>query len=174
LNTGDFSDNSGGFFGLAVIESIPLVTPGPDTDPTSTASGRPSRILVVEDERHIARLLEHFLLKEGYSVTVAHDAESAYELIGSAAPDALLLDVVLPGMSGLDLLRRLRREPRWKNLVVIVLSAQWFNYDDPALAEAGATAQCPKPIAPSKLIRKLRDCGIPPQSAVSIPEEFPA
>jgi DNA-binding response OmpR family regulator len=147
--------------------------PEPSALTLSLAATRPSRVLVVEDERHIARLLEHFLLKEGYSVTVAHAAESAYELIGTVSPDALLLDVVLPGMSGFDLLRKLRGEPRWKELVVIVLSAQWFNHDDPALAEAGATAQCPKPIAPSKLIRKLRDCGIPPQLSSLIPGKLP-
>lgn len=132
--------------------------------PGAARSGdlRKSRILVVEDERHIARLLEHVLVKEGYEVTVAHDAERGLELISGVNPDAILLDVVLPGMSGFDLLKKLRREERWAALVVIVLSAQWFNQDDQALAEAGATAQCPKPIAPSKLIRKLRECGIPP------------
>ena len=152
-----------------MTENISLAIPGQES---GSASGllRKSRVLVVEDERHIARLLEHFLVKEGYSVTLAHDAESAYDLIRSVAPDALLLDVVLPGMSGFDLLRKLRQEPRWQSLVVIVLSAQWFNYDDPALAAAGATAQCPKPIAPSKLIRKLKDCGIPPQLSASFPE----
>jgi hypothetical protein len=68
----------------------------------------------------------------------------------------------------------LRGEPRWKELVVIVLSAQWFNHDDPGLAQAGATAQCPKPIAPSKLIRKLRDCGIPAQLSTQDPVKLPA
>jgi DNA-binding response OmpR family regulator len=147
---------------------VELTSPpaGADGNPEAAnpdARARPSRVLVVEDERHIARLLEHVLTREGYSVTVAHDAERAYEMIGDAAPDALLLDVVLPGMSGFDLLKKLRQEPRWAALVVIVLSAQWFNHDDPALAEAGATAQCPKPIAPSKLVRKLKECGIPPE-----------
>jgi DNA-binding response OmpR family regulator len=134
-----------------------------DALPDSPASQiRQSRILVVEDEKHIARLLEHVLVREGYLVSVVHDAERAFELIGDFSPEALLLDLILPGMSGFDLLRQLRQHARWSSLVVIVLSAQWFNHDDPALAAAGATAQCPKPIAPSKLIRKLRECGIPP------------
>jgi DNA-binding response OmpR family regulator len=151
-----------------------LTVPLQNNDLMPPESNRKSRILVVEDERHIARLLEHFLVKEGYSVTVSHDGESAYDLIGSVSPDALLLDVVLPGISGFDLLRKLRLDARWKDLVVIVLSGQWFNQDDPELAEAGATAQCPKPIAPSKLIRKLRDCGIPPQFSTSVKEPLPA
>ncbi len=123
---------------------------------------RPSRILVVEDERHIARLLDHILRKEGYSVSVAPDAETALETMAEIAPDALLLDIILPGMSGLELLHLIRKDPRWRDLVVIVLSAHWFGHDDKTLTEAGATAQCLKPIAPSKLIRKLEECGIMP------------
>jgi DNA-binding response OmpR family regulator len=123
---------------------------------------RACRILVIEDERHIARLLDHILTKEGYEVEVAHDAESALETIESFEPDALLLDIGLPGISGLDFLRQIRLDTRWASLVVLVLSAHWFEHDDPSIADAGATAQCPKPIAPSKLLRKLRECGISP------------
>lgn len=126
---------------------------------------RPCRVLVLEDERHIARLLNHVLSKEGYEVEVAHDAESALETIASFAPDALLLDIGLPGISGLEFLRQIRRDSRWAKLVVIVLSAHWFEHDDPSIADAGATAQCPKPIAPSKLLRKLRECGMSPSLA---------
>jgi two-component system response regulator CpxR len=128
---------------------------------------RACRVLVVEDERHIARLLDHFLTKEGYEVEVAHDAESALETIESFGPDALLLDIGLPGISGLDFLRQIRQDSRWAKLVVLVLSAHWFEHDDPSIADAGATAQCPKPIAPSKLLRKLRECGISPSAAES-------
>jgi two-component system response regulator ArlR len=131
---------------------------------------RPRRILVVEDERHIARLLDHVLSKEGYDVAVVHDGETALETIGVHQPDALLLDIGLPGISGLDFLRQIRQNARWRDLVVIVLSAHWFEYDDPSIADAGATAQCPKPIAPSKLLRKLRECGISPLT-VSSPAE---
>src|ERR1700761_4370256 len=87
---------------------------------------RQSHVLVVEDERHIARLLEHVLRKEGYAVTAVHDAEKAIGCIEKSTPDALLLDIVLPGMSGLDFLGFIRSDPRWAELVVIVLSAHWF------------------------------------------------
>jgi len=131
----------------------------------SNDSERACKVLVVEDERHIARLLDHFLTKEGYEVEVAHDAESALGTIESFEPDALLLDIGLPGISGLDFLRQIRQDSRWAKLVVLVLSAHWFEHDDPSIADAGATAQCPKPIAPSKLLRKLRECGISPSFA---------
>ena len=132
-----------------------------------TSLERPCRVLVIEDERHIARLLNHVLSKEGYDVAVAHDAESALETIASYEPEAILLDIGLPGISGLDFLRQIRHEGRWERVVVIVLSAHWFEHDDPSIADAGATAQCPKPIAPSKLLRKLRECGISPLVAAS-------
>jgi DNA-binding response OmpR family regulator len=120
------------------------------------------KILVVEDERHIARLLGHVLSKEGYEPRVSHDAETALEILPLYQPDAILLDIGLPGISGLDFLRTIRKDPRWAKLTVIVLSAHWFDHDDPSLSDAGATAQCPKPIAPSKLLRELRACGITP------------
>lgn len=151
--------------------SLPLNTPGdqvlnsfnePAINPVTDAASRRCHVLVVEDERHIARLLDHVLRKEGYAVTAVHDAEKALAAIELRVPDAILLDIVLPGMSGLDLLRRIRLDPRFASLVVIVLSGHWFKHDDPTLADAGATAQCPKPIAPSKLIRKLQECGMTP------------
>lgn len=132
---------------------------------------RRSRILIVEDERHIARLFDHVLRKEGYDVTSAHDAEQARELMRESVPDAVLLDLVLPGMSGLDLLRELRSDPRLASLVVIVLSGHWFGQDDPTLASAGATAQCSKPIAPSKLVRKLQECAVEPWTAQAPAEQ---
>ena len=132
-----------------------------DSEKTAPATRR-CHGLVVEDERHIARLLDHVLRKEGYSVTAVHDAEKALAAIEARTPDAILLDIVLPGMSGLDLLRHIRLDPRFGSLVVIVLSGHWFKHDDPTLADAGATAQCPKPIAPSKLLRKLQECGMTP------------
>jgi DNA-binding response OmpR family regulator len=120
------------------------------------------RILVVEDERHIARFLEYVLRREGYEVVVEHDAEHALETARSFRPNALLLDMVLPGMSGIDLLRILRHETDGADLIVIILSAHWFGQDEQMLKEAGASAQCAKPIAPTTLIKKLQDLNVFP------------
>lgn len=121
---------------------------------------RPGRILVVEDERHIARLLDHVLRKEGYEVLAVHSAEKALESIEMLQPDALLLDLVLPGMSGLEFLKAIRAEPYCLTCVVIVLSGHWFGHSGETLAETGASAQCSKPVAPSTLLRKLREFGV--------------
>jgi two-component system response regulator ArlR len=124
--------------------------------------GHQGRILVVEDERHIARFLEYVLRRVGYEVAVEHDAEHALETARSFRPNAWLLDMVLPGMSGIELLHILRREANGDNLVVIILSAHWFGQDEQMLKEAGASAQCAKPIAPTTLIKKLHDLNIFP------------
>ena len=132
------------------------------TSPESGSNSHQGRILVVEDERHIARFLEYVLRREGYEVAVENDAEHALETARTFCPSAWLLDMVLPGMSGLDLLRILRGEANGQKLVVIILSAHWFGQDEQMLREAGASAQCAKPIAPTTLIRKLHDLGVFP------------
>jgi CheY-like chemotaxis protein len=121
-----------------------------------------SRILVVEDQKHIARFLEYLLRREGYEVAVEHDAERAIERASTFAPDACLIDHVLPGISGLDMLRILRTKTNSANLIAIILSAHWFGQSEEVLRAAGANAQCAKPIAPTTLIRKLHELGVFP------------
>ncbi len=121
---------------------------------------RATRILVVEDERHIARLLEFVLRKVGYELSVRHSAEEALLEMERRKFDALVLDLMLPGMSGLQFLRLIRAAPYCFAGAVVVLSGQWFEETETTLLEAGATAQCSKPIAPSSLLRKLRELGI--------------
>ena len=123
-------------------------------------TGRAARVMVVEDARPTARLLQHLLQKEGYEVAVADSAEEALRQIAQSRPDALLLDLVLPGMSGLDLLKAVRSNAALQRCVVIVLSSHWFEKEDPELFAAGASAQFAKPIAPSTLFRKLRELGV--------------
>ncbi|HZT33969.1 MAG TPA: response regulator [Bryobacteraceae bacterium] len=123
----------------------------------------PGRILVVEDERHIARFLEYVLQKAGYEVDIAEDGRQALEILADFRPHAMILDLVLPEISGLDLLKTIRKEAAYGDLVVVVVSAHWFGEDDQQLREAGATAQCSKPIAPSTLLGKLLELGIKPQ-----------
>lgn len=123
---------------------------------------RAARVLVVEDERHIARLLEFALKKEGYEVAVAYDGEQALVALEQFAPDAVFLDLVLPGISGLEVLRRLRAHPKHAHLIVVVLTASPFGDTPAEVIEAGANAHCTKPVAPSTLSRKLLEFGVPP------------
>lgn len=120
---------------------------------------RPARILVVEDERHIARLLEFVLGKAGYEVCICHSGEQALHEVKDRKPDAVVLDLVLPGMTGVEFLQIARAAPYHCHCVVVVLSSHWFEQTETILAEAGA-ALCSKPIAPSSLLRKLEQLGV--------------
>ena len=144
------------------IHLEPLAEYIPGTTLSDTGERRAGKILVVDDERHIARLLDFVLVKAGYELTVANTAEQALVELKKSKPDAVLLDLVLPGMSGLHLLQAIRSEASLASCIVIVLSGHWFEYTDAILAEAGANAQCSKPIAPSTLLRKLREFGVNP------------
>jgi DNA-binding response OmpR family regulator len=130
---------------------------------------RPARVLVVEDERQTARLLEFILTKAGYQVACAADGPRALTAAAAFSPDAVLLDLQLPGLSGLEVLRRLRAEPANAGLVVLVLTASTFEVPPAAVLEAGADSHCTKPIAPSTLLRKLQELSIP----VNVGEQLP-
>ncbi len=129
----------------------------------NAGSMRAARVLVVDDERHIARFLEFVLKKAGYEVATAHDGEQALAEIDRFAPDAVLLDLVMPKLSGLDVLQRLRAEPRHQGLFIAILSARSFEERAGEVMEAGANLHCEKPVAPSSLLSELASSGIPPK-----------
>ena len=80
------------------------------------------RVLVVDDDPDIVAYVTSFLEDEGYRVDSAPRASAALAAVERFDPHAVLLDVLLPGRSGLDLLVRLRRDPRWKDLPVVVVT----------------------------------------------------
>jgi CheY-like chemotaxis protein len=121
-----------------------------------------AKVLVVDDERHIARYLEFILRKAGYEVALAYNGEQALAAAEAFDPDVVLLDLVLPGLPGLEVLKRLRADFGHAALAVMVMSAQSFEEVPAELREAGANAHCTKPIAPSILLKKLVDLGVPP------------
>jgi two-component system, OmpR family, alkaline phosphatase synthesis response regulator PhoP len=122
----------------------------------------PTSILVVEDERHIASFLEFVLKRAGYEVTVVYDGEQALAAVETFAPNAILLDLMLPGLTGLEVLKRLRADPRYASVVIMVLSGRSFGDVPAEVMQAGANEYATKPIGPSTLLQKLADLGVPP------------
>jgi DNA-binding response OmpR family regulator len=122
-----------------------------------------TKVLVVDDERHIARFLEFVLRRSDYEVAIAYSGEQALATIDALAPDVVLLDLVLPGISGLEVLKRLRADANHAGLVVVILSGRSFGDAPAEVVEAGANAHCAKPIAPSTLLKVLIDLGMPPK-----------
>lgn len=80
------------------------------------------RILVVDDDPDIGEYFTFFLEDHGYQVQSAENAEAALERIGDFSPSAVLIDVMMPGRSGLDLLVTLRRDPRWADTPVVMIT----------------------------------------------------
>jgi len=106
------------------------------------------RILVVDDEAPIRNLVVAVLLDEGYDVASAPAALDALAQIAERPPDLVLLDVMMPGMDGLEMLQRLRADPRFAAIPVVIMSAAYTRKD----RVAGADALLPKPFDLSELI----------------------
>jgi DNA-binding response OmpR family regulator len=130
----------------------------------SAVPSRPARILVVDDERHIARFLVYVLAREGYEAQAVYDGEEALAAVEKFAPDGILLDLLLPKISGQEVLARLRADPRFAALKILMLTGcpvQEGDATDPL--NSGADAYCLKPIGPSVLINLLRQHGLKAQ-----------
>ncbi|HXM84298.1 MAG TPA: phosphate regulon transcriptional regulator PhoB [Stellaceae bacterium] len=116
---------------------------------------RPS-VLVVEDETALLTLLRYNLEKEGFAVSSAHDGEEALLQLKEAKPDAVLLDWMLPRVSGIEVCRQIRRTPAWKDLPVIILTARGEEGDRVRGLDSGADDYVVKPFSPNELIARLR------------------
>ncbi len=114
------------------------------------------RILVVEDESAIREMLGFSLVKAGFRFEEAADAEQALVAIASNPPDLVLLDWMLPGMSGVDLARRLRREELTARLPIIMLTARSDESDRVRGLETGADDYVSKPFSPRELIARIQ------------------
>ena len=112
-----------------------------------------AKILLVEDEEKIARFVELELQHEGYTVTKAVDGRAGLELAESGDFDLLLLDIMLPGLSGLEVLRRLRKESR---LPVILLTARDEVADKVSGLDMGADDYITKPFSIEELLARIR------------------
>ncbi len=126
---------------------------------------RPGRVLVVEVQRHLARFLQYVLEGAGYEVWNAYDGEQALSAVERFRPDAVVVDLVLPGISGLEVVQRLRAERKAKRLAILVLTPGHHRDIPTGLVEAGANAHCSKPVDPSCLLESLSYLHVPPAYA---------
>lgn len=113
-------------------------------------------ILIVEDEAALVELLTYNLEKAGFRTTVARDGEEAMVAVAEDTPDLVLLDWMLPYISGIEICRRLRRNPDTSDLPVILLTARGEEGDRIRGLESGADDYVVKPFSPSELIARVR------------------
>lgn len=124
-----------------------------DSNYQEQTAGRP-RILIVEDDMKFCRLTSEYLKRHGYEVTPAHDGEEALRMASSQAFDAIILDIMLPGIGGYDVLRRVRE---YSQVPVLVLTALGDDERDRIVGlEIGADDYLPKTFSPRELLARLR------------------
>ena len=113
-------------------------------------------ILVVEDEDALSTLLQYNLDKEGYDVVVAADGEEALTLVSERLPDIVILDWMLPKVSGIEVCRRLRQRAESRNVPIIMLTARGEESDRIRGLDTGADDYIVKPFAMSELSARIR------------------
>jgi len=113
----------------------------------------PPRILVVDDEPHIVELVRYNLQQDGYDVVAAGDGESALAKTASERPDLIILDLMLPGVDGLEVCRRLRRESA---VPIIMLTARGGEVERVRGLDLGADDYVIKPFSPRELVARVR------------------
>lgn len=116
-------------------------------------------ILVVDDEPMTAEMLSTFVRLIGHESVEAYSSRQAWERLESAQPDAILLDIMLPDISGLDTCRQIRQQRRWATIPIIMISAMAPPMQQEA-ANAGASAYMSKPINLQQLRSALESVGI--------------
>lgn len=126
-------------------------TPGADTAPLAR------RVLVVDDNRDAATSLAMLLELAGAQTEIAHDGVSAIEAAAAFRPDAVLLDIGLPGLDGYEVARRLRDDPAGKHMMLVAITGWGESEDRERSARAGFDAHMVKPVDHAALMRLLAD-----------------
>jgi len=115
------------------------------------------KILIADDEPNIVVSLEFLMKQRGYLVRIANNGEDAFNAIGEFAPDLILLDVMMPRMSGYDLCQKVRENPAWQEIKIIMLSAKGRDIEVTKGMAVGADAYVTKPFSTKDLMDKVRD-----------------
>jgi DNA-binding response OmpR family regulator len=114
------------------------------------------RVLLIEDEGNIVEAISYFLTRDGWTVHVHSDGLTAMDRLRALPPDAVILDAMLPGRSGFDILRDLRADPGLASLPVMMLTARSQARDRAMAMDLGATMYMTKPFANADIISAVR------------------
>jgi len=114
------------------------------------------KILVVEDEPEILELVRYSLEKQGHRVSCAASGEEALRMVRAEVPDLIVLDLMLPGMDGMEVCRNLKRQSATETVPIVMLTAKGEEADVVAGLEMGADDYVTKPFSPRVLVARLR------------------
>lgn len=112
-------------------------------------------VLIADDEPNIVISLEFLLKQAGYRVLVAHDGQEALEAIRRETPDLVLLDVMLPRLSGFDVCQKIRENPDWQAMRVLMLTAKGREVEVSKGLALGADAYITKPFSTQELLAEI-------------------
>ena len=132
--------------------------PAPLAHPEAMAE-EPQRplVMLVDDSISVRRLAQHLLISHGWQVETAADGLAALQRLHEGLqPSVMLVDIEMPGMNGLELLRRLRQEPRWQQLSVVMLTAHEAGPVSQQALDMGAQAYLTKPYSPQQLLAQVK------------------
>ncbi|HBL12958.1 MAG TPA: DNA-binding response regulator, partial [Cyanobacteria bacterium UBA11162] len=113
-------------------------------------------ILIVEDELEIAKLIQLTLEREGFTCYVCHDGLSALQTFSTQQPDVIILDLMLPGLDGLEVCARIRQKPGTKDPYILMLTARGEEIDRVIGLSTGADDYLVKPFSPTELVARVR------------------
>jgi two-component system alkaline phosphatase synthesis response regulator PhoP len=114
------------------------------------------KILIVDDEKDIVKMLEYNLKKEGFRTITAYDGEEALDRVHREHPDLILLDLMLPGLDGLEVCKTLKQEKKTQGIPLIMLTAKTQETDKIVGLELGADDYVTKPFSPRELIARVK------------------
>jgi signal transduction histidine kinase len=168
MHGGSVSAHSGGLGqGTEMVVRLPMTTADdpplpPPPQETVEASAGPAassrRILIVDDNKDAADSMALLVETVGHQVRTAYDGHGALDLAFAFAPDVLLLDLGVPGLNGLEIARRVRRQPWGKTVALIAVTGWGQEQDRRRTAEAGFDAHLIKPVSKADLLSALRAC----------------
>lgn len=115
-----------------------------------------NRILLVDDEKDILEFLSYNLKKEGFEVSTCQDGQAALNLLDTFKPNLIVLDVMMPGMDGIETCETIRSNKEYDNILITFLTARSEDYSQVAGLEAGADGYIHKPIKPKVLVSRVK------------------
>ena len=113
-------------------------------------------ILIVEDDKNISKLIKYNLEKEGFRCLVSFDGEDAMQTLDKIPTDLIILDIMLPGIDGLEVCRRVKQDKKLSNIPIIMLTAKGEEVDKVVGFELGADDYVVKPFSPRELILRIK------------------
>ncbi|MCK6626115.1 MAG: response regulator [Anaerolineae bacterium] len=115
------------------------------------------KVLIVDDETNIVISLEFLIAQAGYDLRIAHNGQEAMEQVAAFEPDLILLDVMMPHINGFEVCRRVRENPAWQRIKIIMLTAKGREVEVTKGLALGADAYVTKPFSTKELLAQVRD-----------------